>query len=80
MPSLGMAEREDSTSSLSAIRCPVLVIVGSEDDLTPPAESQRLADGIEGSQLQILAGSGHLSNIEKPEEFTDALRGFLSKT
>lgn len=76
---LGMAEREDSTGMLSSIRCPTLVIVGSEDDLTPPDESKKLSAGIEGSQLAIIEGSGHLSNLEKPDEFNDVLRRFLSK-
>jgi Predicted hydrolases or acyltransferases (alpha/beta hydrolase superfamily) len=76
---LGMAEREDSTDFLSSVHCPTLVIVGSEDDLTPPDESKKLSALIEGSQLEIIEGAGHLSNLEKPAEFNDVLRRFLSK-
>ena len=76
---LGMAEREDSLAFLPSIRCPVLVIVGSEDELTPPDESKKLSAGIEGSELHIIEGSGHLSNLEKPAEFNDVLRRFVSK-
>ncbi len=76
---LGMAEREDSTGFVSSIDCPTLVIVGSEDDLTPPDESKKLSSLIKGSQLEIIEGSGHLSNLEKPGEFNDVLRRFLSK-
>jgi pimeloyl-ACP methyl ester carboxylesterase len=75
---LGMAEREDSFDILPSIRCPALVIVGSEDDLTPPDESKKLSAGIQNSQLEIIEGAGHLTNIEKAPEFNDVLRRFLS--
>ena len=75
----GMAARPDSTQTLSSIRCPTLVLVGAEDVLTPPAESRRMAAAIAGSRLVELPGVGHLSNLEAPAAFNDALLDFLAR-
>jgi pimeloyl-ACP methyl ester carboxylesterase len=37
-----------------------------------------LHEGVAGSSLVTLEGAGHLSNLEKPKEFTAALSKFLS--
>ncbi|HYL06153.1 MAG TPA: alpha/beta hydrolase, partial [Thermoanaerobaculia bacterium] len=55
-----------------------LVVVGEEDALTPPAESMRMCDGIAGARLVTIAGAGHLSNLERPREFNQALRELLA--
>lgn len=67
----------DSTPSLAGIRVPTLVLVGSEDALTPPALSHALAAAIPGAKLETIAGAGHLSHLEQPDAFNAALRGFL---
>jgi pimeloyl-ACP methyl ester carboxylesterase len=72
-----MAARPDSTPLLSAIDVPTLVVVGSEDALTPPKEAHLLHDGIAGSRLVEIPGAGHLSNMENPEVFNNALAEFL---
>ena len=69
----GMAERLDSTDLLAKIDFPVLVIVGSEDTLTPVRDSESLRDHIPGSRLRIIEGAGHLSNMERADEFNRAL-------
>jgi 3-oxoadipate enol-lactonase len=77
---LGMAERADSRPVLPDIDVPTTVIVGSADTLTPPPMSESLAAGIPGAELVILDGAGHLSNLEAPERFTDALEALLGRT
>ncbi len=72
-----MRDRPDSTSSLPAIHCPVLVLVGEEDTLTPPAESRAIAAAVPDGRLVVIPGAGHLSNIEAPEAFNRALVSFL---
>jgi 3-oxoadipate enol-lactonase len=74
-----MMHRPDSTSLLGTIRCPTLVIVGSEDTLTPPSVSEDMARAIPGSQLTIVDGAGHLSNLERPDAFTEAVATFLAR-
>jgi pimeloyl-ACP methyl ester carboxylesterase len=76
----GMAERRDSTYILPGLDSPVLIIVGSEDTLTPVAEAESLRNGIRGARLRVIAGAGHLSNMERPEEFNTALIEFIEET
>ena len=74
-----MMHRPDSSPLLGTTSVPTLVIVGDEDELTPPAESQRIADGIPGSTLVVIPKTGHLSNLESPAEFNQALASFLGR-
>lgn len=73
----GMALRRDQSDLLSKIDVPVLIIVGSEDAVTPPSEAETLHERIEGSRLVRIEGAGHVSNIERPAEFDRALEEFL---
>jgi len=75
---LRMMHRPDSTPLLSSITVPTLIIVGAEDELTPAAESQRMAEAIPGSKLVIIPDAGHLSNLEQPVAFNAALNEFLA--
>jgi 3-oxoadipate enol-lactonase len=72
--------RPDSTPDLARLRLPVLVVVGGEDVLTPRADSERIAAAVERSQLAVIPGAGHLSNLEAPQAFSHALRNFLSSS
>jgi 3-oxoadipate enol-lactonase len=69
--------RPDSTALLPAIHCPALILVGAEDIVTPPALSETLHNGIGGSELTVVPQAGHLSSIERPAAFNDALARFL---
>jgi len=77
--SLGMAERPDSTPDLPGIDVPTLVITGSLDTLIPPAVTAEMAERIPGARLELLEGAGHLSNLERPEEFTRLLSEHLER-
>lgn len=74
----GMAMRPDRTSVIPRIAAPTLVIVGEEDELTPPAESRIMASAIPGAELAVVPGAGHLSNLEQPEAFNRVVSGFLA--
>jgi pimeloyl-ACP methyl ester carboxylesterase len=71
-----LRDRHDARPGLADITVPTLVIVGADDALTPPALSRDLAVHVRGV-LEIIPGAGHLSNLEKPAEFTAAVRRFL---
>lgn len=75
----GMADRADSTPYLKDIMAPTLIIVGEEDAITPPKDSQQMAQSIPGSHLVEIAQAGHLSNLEQPDAFNRAVRTFLGK-
>lgn len=68
----------DQRWGIRVIDRPTLVIVGSKDPATPPAAGELIHKAIAGSQLVSL-DAAHLSNIERPSEFTDAVLGFLAK-
>ena len=75
----GMAGRADSGPLLPTIHCPTLILVGEQDTLTPPADSEAMAKAIPRAQLELIPGAGHLSNIEQPGRFTDLLQDFLAR-
>jgi 3-oxoadipate enol-lactonase len=75
---LAMAGRPDSTGMLPQIGCPALIIVGNEDKLTPPSESEKISQAIPDSTLAIIDDAGHLANIEQPESFNLVISRFLS--
>lgn len=54
------------------------MLVGEHDVLTPPEDSQRIAEGIPGATLVSIDQSGHMSNLENPEAFNAALLEFLA--
>jgi pimeloyl-ACP methyl ester carboxylesterase len=72
-----MMERPDSTPQLARIGVPTLVVGGVEDRITPPDVLRPLAGGIAGSRLELLDGCGHVSAMERPDAFNDAVAGFL---
>jgi pimeloyl-ACP methyl ester carboxylesterase len=71
--------REDSTPMLPTLRIPVQIIVGDQDAITPPPLSEQMHADIPGSQLAVIPGAGHMSNMEQPVAFNDALGLFLDK-
>ena len=73
-----LRDRPEARPDLAAIAVPTLVLVGSDDAITPPAAARVLADGIPGATLQEVPTAGHLSNLETPAEFTAAVRSFLA--
>ena len=75
----GMAVRPDSNDLLAKIHCPTLILVGEEDTLTPPAESEAMAQAIPGARLGKITGAGHLANLEQPIQFDSLLFDFLAE-
>jgi pimeloyl-ACP methyl ester carboxylesterase len=76
---IALAARTDTTASLAAIKIPILIMVGEADQLTPPAASEAMHERIAGSELFIVPGAAHLSNIENPEFFNEKLLNFLKR-
>jgi 3-oxoadipate enol-lactonase len=67
----------DQRAEIAAISAPTLVIAGTHDGATPPAQAQLIAAEIPGAALVDL-DAAHLSNIEQADLFTRNLVGFLS--
>lgn len=76
---LALGGRTDTTKALASIKVPTLVIVGEQDQLTPPDAARAMQSKIAGSELRIIPHAAHLSNLENPVEFNKHLLGFLYK-
>jgi 3-oxoadipate enol-lactonase len=74
---IALRDRPDWTPTLGQVAVPTLIVVGAEDTLTPPKDSEQLRDGISGAQLAVIPNAAHLSNLEQPEAFNQAVRKFL---
>ncbi len=68
----------DCTDELHTITCPVQIIVGEQDAGTPVVMSEAILKAIPGSELVVIPHASHLSNLEQPEKFNQALDRFLS--
>lgn len=73
-----LAERSETCSKLHEIRVPVLIMVGKEDEITPPDVAFSMHEKMKGSTIHIIDQAGHLSNMENSREFNNHLNGFLS--
>ena len=69
----------DVTERVSNIHVPTMLICGSLDRMTPPNRSEFLRDQIEGAQLHIVEGAGHMVMIERPDEVAGLLSEFLGQ-
>ncbi len=67
----------DTTARLAQVDAPTLVIAGELDQGTPVAMAQTLADAIPGARLVVLRDASHLSAIEQPATFAQAVAGFI---
>ncbi len=73
-----MRDRPDATPSLGTIDVPTLVVVGEDDVLTPPGEAALLHAAIRGSRLEVIAGAGHVSNVERPAAVNHVVSEYLA--
>ncbi len=65
----------DYASAVATVKHPVLFLGGEKDAATAPM--RRLHEKLPGSRFVELAGAGHISNMDRPAEFTRAIRDFL---
>lgn len=74
-----MANRIDSTPLLPMINVPALVIVGSEDTITPPSVARELQAALPNAELVVIEGAAHASNLERPDEVNAAIGRWLEQ-
>jgi pimeloyl-ACP methyl ester carboxylesterase len=67
----------DLRDLLPRIDVPVLLLYGERDVRSPLSVAEALHASIPRSQLVVLAGAGHVANVERPAEFDAAVRAFL---
>lgn len=71
--------RPDSRPGLAAIACPTLVLVGDDDQPTPPELAREMAAGIKDARLVVVPDCGHLSTMERPQAVNAALVEWLRR-
>ncbi len=76
---LALASRTDTTDSLSRITVPTLILVGEHDVTTPPSASRAMHEKIRQSELYVIPGAAHMSNLENPAVFNDKIVSFLQQ-
>lgn len=74
-----LRERPDSTPLLGRIRVPVLVIAGSDDQITPAAGMREMAQAIPGARFTLIQDAAHLTALEQPDAVNHALKRFLTQ-
>jgi 3-oxoadipate enol-lactonase len=72
-----LADRPDMTGPMARCMAPTLLVVGAEDAITPPACLEAAAAIMPRARLLIVPGAGHMTPLEAPETFNQALLGFL---
>jgi pimeloyl-ACP methyl ester carboxylesterase len=74
---MAMRDRIDFSATLHRIKCPTMVVAGMDDVIIRLDDSRALADAVPLCRFTPIRNSGHLSNLENPEEFNRALLEFL---
>jgi pimeloyl-ACP methyl ester carboxylesterase len=72
--------REDGAAALRALRCPIVIICGEYDAITPLAGQHEMAHAIGCSHMVIIPNAGHMTPMEAPEAVNAALRRWLVRT
>lgn len=74
-----LGDRPDMTDAMRHVRVPTLLVVGADDQLTPPICLATAEEIIPDARLLIVPRSGHLTPLEAPEVFNAALLEFLGE-
>ena len=72
--------RPDACQHLPHVACPVLVVCGAADQLTPPECSAEIAALVSGAEHHLLPDSGHMLTMEQPEVVTRLLMQWLARS
>lgn len=71
-------DRPNSVADLNQISCPVLVVVGEEDRVTPPEHAREIVGSVANATLRVIPRCGHMPGIEKPHELTAILKEWFA--
>ena len=70
----------DLRPELSKVKVPTLVMVGEQDEATPPPMSRELAEGLPDARLKIIPGCAHVPQLQAPKLFLEMIGDFLPAT
>jgi pimeloyl-ACP methyl ester carboxylesterase len=73
---LQLAKTSYADEQLAALTVPALFIVGSEDEIFPPATVAAAAARVPGSRVETIEGAGHSPYFEQPDAWNSLVTGF----
>jgi 3-oxoadipate enol-lactonase len=73
-----LGQPDESADALADLDVPTLVIVGTQDVLTPMADAEELVERIPGAQLVVLSGASHGLMLDRAGEFNAAVLDFIT--
>lgn len=76
---LWLTQPNYTLEELAQIKAPTLILQGDRDQSIRMEHAQELAAAIPGAQLYIMKGVGHLTPVERPEEFNQIVMDFLQQ-
>lgn len=74
--SLTIMAETDQRDLLPQVTVPTLLIWGEQDARSPLYVAEQFEQAIPGAELTVIPGAGHVSNLERPSVFNDAVRAF----
>lgn len=77
---LGLSEVLFSDEQAAAVTCPVLFVVGAEDDIFPPEWIERAAAKIRGARVEVIPEAGHSPYFEQPDRWNTVVGDFLRQS
>lgn len=69
----------DLRGRLSGIHAPTLAVQGMDDRVVDPSHARLLRQTITGTEVRLLAQTGHMVPVERPEETLEAIRGWVAR-
>jgi len=75
-----LVNRVDASAYLASISCPVLLMVGEQDQWSPIAQHEDMLRLLPNARLEIIADAGHFAPVEQPEKVARILAEFLTQT
>jgi pimeloyl-ACP methyl ester carboxylesterase len=70
-------DRPAFDDELKRLRCPVMIVSGDADPLSPVSAGQQLAGMIRDSEFAVISGGGHAMAKDSPDAFGDIVRPFI---
>ncbi len=70
---------EGGMAAAAAVSCPVILILGADDKMTPARAGRSLAAALEGATVEVISRAGHMMMLEKPDETLTALKSLLTE-
>ena len=73
-----LGQADETAEALAGVMAPTLVVVGTQDVLTPMADAEELVERIPGAELVVLSGASHGLMLDRAGEFNAVVLDFLA--